>query len=189
MATRAVYALIVVLGFAGALAVKAFYPGAASPSRASAAFAANPAWSEITWPFLMDQWGKGKAFRCKDADCGTDVELYVRAKIGFCNCATGVADDEELERVADVSLLDDRYAALAAGHPIKIGHMAGRIRPYAVENASGQRTLAIAFNDRCDVIVATAVVARGEPTIAEPAVLAFLNGDAMMRWAEVTLGM
>ena len=52
-----------------------------------------------------DQWGKGKAFHCKAADCGTEVSLYVRAKIGFCNCTTGVADDEELERLSDFDLM------------------------------------------------------------------------------------
>ena len=41
-----------------------------------------PVWSEVPWPFPMDQWGKGKAFTCKAADCGTQVTLYIRAKIG-----------------------------------------------------------------------------------------------------------
>jgi hypothetical protein len=189
MTTRTIYALIVVLGFSGALAVKAFYPAAALPSRGNAAVPRNPAWAEVPWPFLMDQWGKGKAFRCKAADCGADVDLYVRAKIGFCNCTTGVADDEELERVADVSLFDDQYKALADGRPITVGTMKGRSRPYAVTHGAPGRVLAIAFNERCDVIVATAVIASAQPSAFEPAVLAFLNGDTMMRWAEVTLGL
>src|SRR5690349_8215404 len=105
MRARPAVAIAVSLGIAvAALAALSSYPGRAGTPAA--------AWSEIRWPFLIDQWGTGKAFRCKAADCGVDVELYVRAKIGFCNCTTGVADDEELERVADVSLLDDRYAAL-----------------------------------------------------------------------------
>jgi hypothetical protein len=28
----------------------------------------QPVWSEMAWPFPMDQWGKGKAFQCKAAD-------------------------------------------------------------------------------------------------------------------------
>ena len=60
------------------------------------------AWAEVKWPFLLDQWGLGKAYRCSPADCGTEVKLYVRPKIGFCNCATGVADDAELDRVGDL---------------------------------------------------------------------------------------
>jgi hypothetical protein len=64
----------------------------------------HPAWSEAKWPFPVDQWGTGRAFLCKAEDCGVEVDLYLRAKIGFCNCTTGVSDDEELERVADVTL-------------------------------------------------------------------------------------
>jgi len=52
--------------------------------------------------------GKGKAFQCKAADCGTEINLYLRAKIGFCNCTTGVADDEELERLSDFDLIGAR---------------------------------------------------------------------------------
>src|SRR5436309_836410 len=63
--------------------------------RASAA-TPLPIWTEVPWPFPMDQWGKGKAFSCTAADCGAPVTVYIRAKIGFCNCSTGVADDQEL---------------------------------------------------------------------------------------------
>ena len=31
--------------------------------------------------------GPRQGFRCKPADCGAEVNLYLRAKIGFCNCA------------------------------------------------------------------------------------------------------
>ena len=47
--------------------------------------------------------------------------------------------------------------------------------------------LSLAFNDRCDVIVAT-VVAGADPRAQEEAVLAFLNGDTMRNWAEQVLG-
>src|SRR5579862_7706548 len=88
----------------------------------------GPVWTEITWPFPVDQWGGGWAFQCKAADCGTDVKLYVRPKIGFCNCQTGVADDEELDRVGDVDLFESEHAALGAGHPITVHWMKGRSR-------------------------------------------------------------
>ena len=64
--------------------------------RHAAATATAPVWTEIAWPFPNDPWGKGKAFRCRAADCGAEVNVYLRAKIGFCNCTTGVADDEDL---------------------------------------------------------------------------------------------
>src|SRR5438067_8684458 len=63
--------------------------------------AIEPVWTEAKWPFPMDEWGLGKAFVCSAADCGGQVDLYVRPKIGVCNCATGVSDAAELERVAD----------------------------------------------------------------------------------------
>ena len=37
----------------------------------------HPVWAEIDWPFPMDEWGKGKAFRCAAADCGTDRKSVV----------------------------------------------------------------------------------------------------------------
>jgi hypothetical protein len=49
--------------------------------------------------------------------------------------------------------------------------------------------LAIAFNDHCDAIVATVVVARDRPAVIEPNVLAFLNSKTILGWAEVTLGL
>jgi hypothetical protein len=164
--------------------------GAFHWTRYSAAMVPSaPGWAEVAWPFPMDQWGKGAAFRCKAADCGADIAVYLRPKIGFCNCATGVSDDAELERVADVSLLDDRYKPLAEGRAIKVGRMAGRSRPYVVERAAREKVLAIAFNERCDVVVATAHIAHGEPAAFEPTVLALLNGDAVLKWTEAKLGL
>ena len=57
----------------------------------AAATATAPVWTEIAWPFPNDPWGKGKAFRCRAADCGAEVKVYLRAKIGLCNCATSCA--------------------------------------------------------------------------------------------------
>jgi hypothetical protein len=76
----------------------------------------EPVWTEGKWPFPIDQWGDGWAFECKGAVCGTNVNLYLRPKIGFCNCQTGVADDEELDRVSDIDLIAAK-AALGPGRP------------------------------------------------------------------------
>jgi len=107
----------------------------------------RPVWTEVKWGFPIDQWGIGKAFVCKASDCGTDVDVYLRAKIGFCNCTTGVADDAELERVADFDLFGDRRTALAPGRPIEVRWMRGRSRPYAFSGspAEGKSTFTIAF--------------------------------------------
>ena len=147
----------------------------------------NPVWREVKWPFLVDQWGTGRAFQCAAADCGAELNVYVRPKIGFCNCTTGVADDAELDRVGDVDLLSQRFAPLGDGRPVAIGWMKGRSRAYSVD--ARRTALAIAFNDRCDVVVATVVAGRELPTAAEPIAVEFLNTQPLLRWVEVSLGL
>ena len=139
----------------------------------------------------MDQWGKGKAFACKAADCGTEVSVYLRAKIGFCNCATGVSDDEELDRISDYDLIGNKLAAIAPGQEIKIAWMKGRSRLFNIggKHPLGQSAISVGFNDHCDAMIATVVVGHGQPATLEPSVLAFLNSDRVLKWAEVTLGL
>jgi hypothetical protein len=149
---------------------------------------AQPTWNEAAWPFPIDQWGQGWAFQCKAADCGTDVNLYLRPKIGFCNCQTGVADDEELGRVSDLDLVGSERTAPGPGRPITVHWMKGRSRGYTVTAPSEKPVLSLAFNNRCDVIVAT-VVAGNDPAAQEQAVLEFLNGDWVLHWAQVVLGL
>ena len=151
----------------------------------------HPKFAEVGWPFPTDEWGEGKAFRCVAADCGAEVNVYIRAKIGFCNCLTGVSDDNELDRLSDFNLMGGKPSAVGAGHEINIAWMKGRTRAYTVTepyHAPGS-VLAIAFNDRCDAIVATATVAHDHPATMEPSVIGFLNSEAVVHWAEVTLGL
>jgi hypothetical protein len=160
---------------------------AAKPQDTAAASARGPVWTEAAWPFPIDQWGQGWAYQCKAADCGVEVSLYLRPKIGFCNCKTGVADDEELDRVSDLDLIGEEKSALAPGRPIAVHWMKGRSRSYKV-GSSTKPVLSLAFNDKCDVIVAT-VIAGNEPAAKEHAVLDFLNGDLVLHWAEQVLGL
>src|SRR5437763_16460055 len=90
----------------------------------------RPAWTEIAWPFAGDQWGRGRAFRCAATACGSKINLYLRAKIGFCNCATAI-DDEEVDRVADFDLIGGVPAARDAGRPLSGHVMDGRSRRHA----------------------------------------------------------
>ena len=53
--------------------------------------------------------------------------------------------------------------------------------------AWARTALAIAFNDKCDVVVATVVA--NDMAAAERAALSFLNGDLVLRWAEKELGL
>jgi hypothetical protein len=159
------------------------------PQRA-AATASGPVWTEVAWPLPVDQWGKGKAFRCKAADCGAEVNVYLRAKLGFCDCTTGVADDEAVDRMGDLDLVGNG-TPLGAGRPISVASMKGRSRAYALTapNPTGKTAISVIYNDRCDMIAATAVLGHDRPAAAEPAVIEFLSGSTVMRWAEVTLGL
>ncbi len=91
--------------------------GAAAYEHAAPHRPAN--WQEIAWPFPRDGWPAGKAFRCGAAACGGEVEVYVRPKIGFCNCDRGVADDDEVDRVADLDLMSEHFAPRAPGEVVR----------------------------------------------------------------------
>jgi hypothetical protein len=148
-------------------------------------------WAETEWPFPPDPWGRGKAFRCAAAQCGIEMSVFVRPKIGFCNCATGVADDDELARIGDLDLLAYRLAPRGAGRAIRIAWMNGRSRIYLVTDQKGRDSsvLSIGFNDRCDAIVATAVIGQHDPDVAEAAILELLNGRRVLGWIEVAIGL
>ena len=115
--------LISALGvaLAGLLANDPATFGVAWSGAAPAAGARPAAWQEVKWPFLLDEWGTGRAFRCAPADCGTGIDLYLRAKIGFCNCSTGVSDNADLDRVSDLELFSDAFVGLTDGHAVSVG--------------------------------------------------------------------
>ena len=163
-------------------------PGEAvtSSSASHAEDSIRPAWHETRWPFLMDQWGLGRAFRCAARDCGINIDVYVRAKIGFCNCTTGVADDEEIDRIGDVELISAQYASDAPGNSVAVADMKGRSRLYRL--AGRGQALVVAFSRKCDVMVATAVASTGRKAPPEALVLQFLNGDVITGWAIRDLG-
>jgi hypothetical protein len=182
------YGIVTVAVLVAGIGGTAVFLAAKPPADTHRVSSDRPVWTEAAWPFPIDQWGEGWAFQCKAADCGIDVNLYLRPKIGFCNCQTGVADDAELDRVSDVELVGSERSALGPGRPITVHWMKGRSRGYTVGAPSAKPVLSLAFNNRCDVIVAT-VVAGDAPVAQEQAVLEFLNGDLVLRWAEVVLGL
>jgi hypothetical protein len=181
---------------AGIAAAIAGYFAFAAPRAAdkvtgdASASAAHEIWTEVGWPFPIDQWGTGRAFACKAADCGAELKLYLRAKLGACNCATGVADDEDLDRMSDFDLLSGEVSPFGAGRPITVGWMKGRSRAYAITAPRRPHgsAISIVFNDRCDMIVATAVAPHDRPAMIEPTVMQFLNSRTVLHWAELALG-
>jgi hypothetical protein len=182
-------AIALAFGIGGAVALVA--AGSLKLTTSSdAARAQHPVWSEVPWPFPMDEWGRGKAYRCPAANCGAEVNVYLRAKIGFCNCTGGIADDEELERLSDFHLTGGQVTALKAGQPITVGWMKGRSRPYQIANAKNNAlALSTAFHNECDALVGTAVFDRERIAEIEPAVIGFLNSQTALDWARVELGL
>jgi hypothetical protein len=145
-------------------------------------------WHEIAWPFPRDGWPAGRAFRCDAASCGEEVEVYVRPKLGFCNCTTGVADDDEVDRVADVDLISERFVPVKAGEAVHVGDMAGRARVYDLGTSAGaQRTaIGIALSHRCDLLVAAA---RGSGRMADVhrAATNFLALETTQKWLKLSM--
>ena len=178
-------ALALAAGLAGAIAIALIAPRPAGDTSGI-----HPLRAEGTWPFPMDQWGTGRAFSCKAADCGSEVKLYLRAKLGSCNCTTGVADDADLDRMSDFDLVGGEVSPLGAGRPITVAWMKGRSRAYALatRNRPGKSAISVVFNDRCDMIVATVVLPHDRPATIEPDVMEFLNSRPLVHWAEVALG-
>ena len=146
-------------------------------------------WREIAWPFPRDGQATQRAFRCAMEACGDEVEIYLRPKIGFCNCDSGVADDDEVDRVADLDLMSERFVPLEPGKVIRVAEMSGRIRAYDLTMTDGSKHTAvgIAVSHRCDLLVA---VAQGKGTAAgvERVALEFLGTDEMVRWMTAAMG-
>jgi len=144
-------------------------------------------WQEIAWSFPRDGWPAGRAFRC--ASCGEGVELYVRPKIGFCNCEAGVADDDEVDRVADLDLISARFVPTEAGNVVHVADMAGRSRSYQLKMVDGAQhaAIGIALSHRCDLLVA---VAQGSaaPSELQREALNYLASGEMHRWMMASLG-
>ncbi len=149
----------------------------------------EPAWREISWPFPRDGWPAGRAFRCQAESCGAGIELYVRPKIGFCNCDTGVADDDEVDRVADLDMISPDFVPLAPGKVVRVADMSGRSRSYDLDMADGSRHAAVGFalSRRCDLLVA---VAQGPEDAGELQRTAqkFLAAPEVARWMMAALG-
>jgi len=145
-------------------------------------------WREIAWPFPRDGWPAGRAFRCNSAACGGEVDVYVRPKIGFCNCDSGVADDDEVDRVADLDLMSERFVPREPGHVIRVADMQGRIRGYDLNMSDGSRRTAvgIAVSRRCDLMVAVAQ-GRGAAGEVRRAALEYLASPDMTRWMNAAM--
>src|SRR5438876_8022257 len=74
-------AIAAIAGFClGGLAAFAYYQWPSQVRGGEVETPRRPVWTEVQWPFPIDEWGRGKAFRCEAANCGVEVNVYVRAK-------------------------------------------------------------------------------------------------------------
>jgi hypothetical protein len=151
--------------------------------------AARPSaeWREIAWPFPRDGWPTGRAFRCEGGACD-GAELYVRDKRGFCNCNRGVADDDEVDRVADIDLITPSFAGIAPGEVVHVGPMRGRVRHYdlAMPDGSHHAAIGLAVSRRCDLFVAAAQ-GHAEASAVQRAALVLLQTPDIEAWATAAL--
>jgi hypothetical protein len=144
----------------------------------------RPTWTEFQWPFPVDEWGIGRAFVCKATDCGAEANIYIRPKIGFCNCVSGIIDDAELDRVGDKELIAKKSVASGSGLPIEIAWMKGRGRRFEKTDTTPTELLSMAFHDGCNLMVAVATFTPQNRETMEVAVTAFLASDRVLRWVK-----
>jgi hypothetical protein len=116
-------------------------------------------WTEMRWPFLLDEWGTGQAFGCEQKGCGPEARLFIRVKRGFCNCLQGVADDAEVDRLTDFAFLGGPSRPLGSGQPVTFGDMSGRVRAFAIDRpeAPTRRAVSLVVAKDCDALVATII--------------------------------
>ncbi len=109
----------------------------------------------------------------------------MRPKIGFCNCDRGVADDDEVDRVADLDLLSEHFVPLAPGDVVGIADMPGRIRAYDLKMSDGSRHAAIRHRGLAPL--RSPRRGRARQGVTRPrcggAALDFLATGEMTRWA------
>ena len=133
----------------------------------------------MRWPLLRDGWPNGIAFDCET--CGGGLSLYVRVKVGFCDCSKGVSDDDEIDRVGDVDLVVSEFEPEGAGHGEQVAGLPGRVRLYR----SGERRMAtLAAGRDCNAIVATAVSRNEIGPEAIAMSLARLSGPDILRFID-----
>jgi hypothetical protein len=141
---------------------------------------AGSPWVETQWPFLRDGWPKGRAFRCGAADCGEEILFFARVKLGLCDCTAGIADDEDLERVSDVSLIAPKVEPDAPGQGKVFAGMQGWTRSFHAPN--GAPVVLVGGGRNCNAFVGMASARSTLSPAALSALDSLLNGPQMSRW-------
>ncbi len=143
--------------------------------------AGNVKWRDTPWAFACDDWPVGRGFECEAAECGTKISVYVRMKKGVSKCDSGVADDDELDRVGDVHLVSRDFKAIGAGEFRSIANTPGRIRLYRAGDAY---VMSLASSKNCDAFVTTALAKEPLTAKAAEALTQFTNEAEFVKWVE-----
>jgi hypothetical protein len=169
MTPRRLAGLVLACGLTGILAGD----GAATPGQTTV-------FREIAWPFLLDQWGRGQAFRCVGPHCGVRTALYVRSKVGFCDCFNHVDDDDDVDRLTDFGLIGgDRVVPLGSGQPIAVAGRPARLRAFDLDARQGRRqAVSVVVATECQALVGMLVLDRNAAPAIETAALEVL-GNAL----------
>ncbi len=145
------------------------------------------AFAETAWPFLLDQWGRGRAFRCAAERCGTEVMLYVRAKVGFCDCFNHV-DEDDVDRLTDFDLIGGRATASGDDRPLPFAGGPARLRAFRVERAgrpAGEAVSMVAARD-CQALTGLMVSKRAVPAALHSAMRELISAaspsDSRFAW-------
>jgi hypothetical protein len=144
---------------------------------ASAIGAASVTFQDTAWPFLIDQWGTGRALRCEGPQCG-DTKLYVRSKVGFCECFNHV-DADDVDRLTDFDLLGGEHVVpLGPGRPLAVAGHSARLNAFRLESAKRppRQAVSVVVESDCQAVVAMLVSARAPSPAVEAAVLDLMTG-------------
>ena len=138
-------------------------------------------WDEVAWPFARDAWPAGRAFRCRDCD----LDVYIRPKLGFCNCTTGVTDDAEVDAVSDLDMISPEFDPAGPGGGVAAAGLLGRARDYTIRAPGGLRNaVGVALSSQCDLLVAAALGRDAD----RARVTALLESAPMAAWISRELG-
>jgi hypothetical protein len=144
----------------------------------------------MPWPFAQDGWPTGRAFRCNSASCGGGLDVYIRAKIGLCNCSNGITGDAEVDAVSDVDLLAADFAPLAPGAAVAVGGMQGITRAYRLvePNGVGRRAAGLALSNRCDLVAIASLGAWAGMPKGTEAISTLISRAEIASWLRNQMG-
>jgi hypothetical protein len=158
---------------------------AAHYGRGAATGETRPVWHEAQWTPPIDNWGTGMAFVCDNTGCPGGVKMYARTKVGFCNCYSGVANDDEIDRIGDVDLHGETYSPEAPGVVTAVGDLKGRKRVFRIDNrfVGTTHVLSIVVATDCKAVVATLVANHPISEAEETTAVAVLQDKPFQQWA------